>query len=200
MASKYRGLLAVMTVLAVAVGFQGQAEAKSKKTPVRTFFNEDGTRADGHVTGSAELKRKKEGIRIEVNTTELGAGYAYTNWWVIFNNPEHCAGGAGGCNGDDFPNPDVEASVLYATGRVADSHGNATFRAFLSVGLIRADRQRHRFGPGLQDPKKAEVHYVIRSHGPASDSVPELHEQLSTVGGLCSADNPCFDPQSIVFK
>ena len=89
MASKYRGLLAVMTVLAVAVGFQGQAEAKSKKTPVRTFFNEDGTRADGHVTGSAELKRKKEGIRIEVNTTELGAGYAYTNWWVIFNNPEH---------------------------------------------------------------------------------------------------------------
>jgi len=159
---------------------------------------EDGNPADGHVTGSAQLHRKKEGIRIEVNTTELGAGYAYTNWWIIFNNPEHCAGGAGGCNGDDFSNPDVEGSVLYATGRVADSDGNATFRAFLPVGLIRADGQRHLFGPGLQDPKKAEVHYVIRSHGPASTG-SDLHAQLSTVGGLCSVVNPCFDPQAIVF-
>ena len=204
--SNFRGLLVVMTVLAVAVGFQAQVEAKSKKskkTPVRTFRNPDGSSADGHATGSAELKRRKEGIRVEAMTTELEPGHAYSNWWIIFNNPEYCAGGAGACTGTDLSNPDVEGSVLYATGRVADVDGTAMFRAFLPVGLIRLNRtvegrERQRRGPGLQDAKKAEVHYVIRSHGLASAMTTELMEQIGTFGGLCDV-RVCFDPQSIVF-
>ena len=139
-------------------------------------------------------------IRAHVKTTQLEPGTAYTAWWVIFNYPAKCEDG---CGADDLSNPDVDASILYAAGRVADADGKAQFRSFLPVGLVRLNRtvegrERHRLGPGLQRVWASEVHYIIRSHGPASPSTPILVEQLSTFNGSCDTAI-CFNPQAVVF-
>jgi hypothetical protein len=155
------------------------------------------------VVGSATLDRDDIGVRVEIETT-LVPGDAHTVWWIIFNNPGECDLDV--CAGTDLGNPDVNGAVLHATGGVADGDGNATFNAFLPLGLIRLNRtadgrERHRLGPGLQNPKGAEIHMVIRTHGLASGNVAELIEQMSTFGGLCDPGpmDPCADVQAAIF-
>lgn len=204
MHSKSCVIVAAMLFLAVGVVFHGQAVAQTSKADVFTFTNPDGTpipEDEREVVGSATLRRTASGLTIEVHTTGLGAEYAYTNWWIVFNNPEACVNG---CDADDFGNPAVEASVLYATGRVSEADGTATFRAFLPVGLILLNRtedgrERQRLGPGVQNPRTAEIHYIIRSHGPvAGDAAAEIIEKIGTFFGGCDGF-ACFDEQAIVF-
>lgn len=175
---------------------------------VFTFQNPDGTpipAEERDIVGSAVLVRSEQGITVSVHTSGLKRGNTYTNWWVIFNNPDACD--ADGCNASDFGNPEVEASVLHATGRVAYTGDKVAFNAFLPVGLVplnrtREGRERIRFGPGLQNTWKAEIHYVIKCHGPAGPSAATLVEQISTFNGGCGDDPPgfaCFDAQAIVF-
>jgi len=98
---------------------------------VFTFFLPDETPAAGDTVGSAQLTRTAAGVNLTANTTMLDAGAAYSVWWVIFNNPAACA--TASCTDADFGTPEVEASILNATGRVADVDGNATFSAFLPI-------------------------------------------------------------------
>lgn len=168
---------------------------------VFTFFLEDEvTQAAGDVVGTAQLTRTAAGASLTLDTTMLVAGNAYTLWWIIFNNPAACD--AAGCTGADFGVAAVEASVMNATGRVADDSGNTTFVAFLPVGFVHTNpasgNGRQLFGPGLQSVNGAEIHIVIKSHGPASGDI----EQISTFGGDCNhAASPsgCYDPQAAVF-
>jgi len=205
MRRKSRKFLLIILSSALAMAISGPAQAKDSKTDVFTFFLEDEvTRAPGNVVGEATLKRSKEGVNLTVHTTALGPGNAYTIWWIIFNNPGACA--PTGCSGADFPqnggDPAVEASVMNATGRVADSDGNAWFTAFLPGGFMHTNPAsgdvRQAFGPGLQNVKGAEIHVVVRCHGPWSGNV----EQISTLFGDCdNAASPsgCFDAQAAVF-
>ena len=190
-------------VMAVVVGmvFPVQAEARATKADVLT---DPGEVKVGH----AKLKRTASGIMFDLHTTMLGPDVAYTIWWIVFNNPEACVGG---CGGDDLGNADVEGSVLFATGRVANAWGEGWFTAFLPKGFVRLNRtetgrERHRLGPGLQNVKGAEIHLVIRGHGPALSGAA-LVEQLATFNGGCinppgggdvENDN-CIDVQFAVF-
>ncbi len=190
--------LAASFAIALSAITIGPADAQTSHADV--FLFGDPTMEFG-VFGSATLKRDDIGVRVEIETT-LEPGDAHTVWWIIFNNPDACA--ALVCAGTDLGNSDVNGAVLHATGGVADGDGNATFNAFLPLGLIRlnrteTDRGRHRLGPGLQDPKGAEIHMVIRTHGPASGDVAELIEQISTFGGLCDV-NDCEDVQAAIFS
>lgn len=167
---------------------------------VFTFMMPDGSPAAGDVVGMASLTRTGAGVYMVADTTMLDAGSAYTLWWVIFNNPAACD--PAGCSDLDFATPEVEASVMHAAGRVADATGNATFVASLPAGFMHTNPSsgngRQLFGPGLQDPWGAEIHVVIRSHGPSTADV----EQISTLFGDCvNAASPtgCYDGQAIVF-
>ncbi len=191
--------LAASFAIAVSAITIGPADADDSDADV---FIMDG----GMVVGSATLKREKNGVRVEIETSSLEPGDAHTVWWLIFNNPDECDGSnfsLGNCDNDgdfDFLSA-VNGSVLNATGGVADEFGDATFNAFLPLGLIRLNRtatgrERHRVGPGLQNPKGAEIHVVIRTHGPASGTPAELIEQMSTLDGGC---NPCKSVQRAIF-
>ena len=170
---------------------------------VLTFFLEDEvTPAAGDMVGTAELNRTAEGVNVTIDTTMLTAGAAYSIWWIIFNNPGACTSLGCGIDGADFGNPAVEASIMNATGRVADANGNATFSAFLPVGFMHTEpasgNLRQLLGPGLQNATGAEIHVVIRCHGLWSGNI----EQISTVAGDClNAASPsgCYDAQAIVF-
>lgn len=190
------------TLALLAITVSGLAQAQTSKTDVVTFFNADGTPAAGDVVGKGKLKRSHEGVNLTVETTNLEPYGAYSIWWVIFNNPGAC--GDDGCTDGDFGNPEVDASVLNATGRSADADGNATFSAFLPAGQILTNPAsgavRHAFGPGLQNARGAEVHIVVRCHGPTTGNP----EQISTLFADCLADDGdggqvCFDAQAAVF-
>lgn len=144
---------------------------------------------------SAKLIRGDRRIWVRVKTERLPPG-AYTNWFIIFNNPGACNGG---CGADDFGNPDVMASGFWATGEIVGDSGKATFRAHAEEGNLPPGGDNVvLFGDGLTDAENAEVHYIIRFHGQASDDPTELERQLTTVDGGCRAF-PCYDPQSVVF-
>jgi len=162
---------------------------------------------DGVAVGTSTITRTMGGVSITNHTTGLTPGDAVTNWFVVFNNPENCIV-PGECSDDDIlafigslagdPQNPVGIDVLFATGHVVN--GNRTsFAAHLAVG----DTSGSLFGPfsvGLQDPFKAEVHSIVRSHGPAISGL--VHAQISSVDGGCDpvTDEPCEDVQAAAHK
>ena len=163
----------VMLSAALLMAIGGQAQAETSKADVISL-------ADGSTVGKARLHRSRMGANVTIKSTGLVPGDAYSVWWLIFN---------------EDPNDD---SVMNATGRIADSEGNATFNAFLPVGFMHTEpasgNLRQLFGPGLQDVRNAEIGAVVRSHGPSTGSI----EQISTLLGDCDV-NVCVDAQIVFF-
>ncbi len=158
---------------------------------------EDETVVEG---ATSTLTRMEHGLYMTFDAVGLEPGAAYTAWWVVFNKTENCSDGE--CGLDDsfimdsnggillteegapqfnLPAREITAFSLHrATGSVADIDGTAEFRAHLPVG----DRTEVEFdGPGLFDAMKAEIHIIIRTHGPAIPG--DLHEQMNTPWGGC---------------
>ncbi len=167
----------------------------------------------------AGLLREADGIRTRVHTAELAHRDVITLWWVIFNNPEACADGACGeadlFDGSDGPTG-VEPSCLYADGSVVGGNGGARFHDRLSVGeprdscidfFVDAVEGLEGRDHGLTNPAGAEVHLVMRSHGPVLPGM--VQEQRSTFAGGCQEflgagvdeleAGQCSDQQFVVF-
>jgi len=159
-------------------------------TAVRSFS--DGSVVPG---SSASLVRTDAGVSAMLATSGLPGGDVVTMWWVVFNHPENCAGPSAGhpfqCGRSDLGNPAVEASVLFAAGRVTTNGGAGDFGAHLSVG----DTSGALFGPGLLFPQSAHVHLVLHDHGPADARI--ISQELHSFD-VC---NPtCVDVQFAVFE
>ena len=145
------------------------------------------------VVGSATLYRRSNDISTRFQTSDLIPGHAYTLWWVIWNKPENCAT-PGACIDTDFAIADqVEVEVMYAAGRVVGADGKAVFTSRLKQGDT-SDSSNDFFGlpsfGGLQDTQTAEVHLVVRSHGPIIPG--QVHEQIGSYEGGCNVFFPPF--------
>lgn len=143
--------------------------------------------------GVATLKRGNGKISMNFKVEGLTSGYAYTIWWVIWNNPGDC-GIPNQCADTDFAvADDVQVEVLYAAGHVVGKSGKGNFSGSLSEndddGSINDLFGLPGYG-GLQDSKNAEVHLVLRSHGPAIPG--EVNEQINSYPGGCDFDFPPF--------
>ncbi|SNQ60301.1 hypothetical protein MNV_1740046 [Candidatus Methanoperedens nitroreducens] len=150
------------------------------------------TISDGSVIPGAgsKLIRTDEGVTMELHTSELPAKNAVTTWWVIFNKPENCTEGQAPlrCGEGDLGNPDVQASVMFAAGSISSANGKATFGSHLSVGDTEGCQTGLPCSQGLTDPKGADIHLIVRDHGPI---IPDmLDEQISTFGGGCNNAPP----------
>lgn len=196
----------------------GQGEelraAESTTVEVLSFLNMKVV--DG---AAARLVRSSDAIQTRTNTAELDHHHVMTLWWVIFNNPEYCQGGACGeadlFDGRDGPTG-VQPSCLYADGSIVGGNGHARFQDRLKVGETRdscidffvdLDAELEGRDYGLQNPEGAEIHLVVRSHGPL---IPGLvKEQRSTFAGGCEdflpagredlQEGECSDLQFAVF-
>jgi len=104
---------------------------------------------------------------------------AYTIWWVVWNT--RCDGPRGE---DDLGSVDGQSSLFFAGYDIVD----------LGFGV---------------NPATAEVHNLIKYHGPASEDPDVLFDQLHTLLGSCDEGanaldlgDPfgiqCFDPQAVV--
>ena len=154
--------------------------------------------------GTTYLRRNNDAVAMIINTSELKENYAYTAWWVIFDRPEFCT--PPGCSEDDIfedalaggPNK-MEVSILGAAdGSVVGADGHAYYRG----KLAKDDARGSVFGDGLDNPRSAEIHFVIRSHGPA---IPGLvRQQVTTFNGGCEPGQPnegqCVDVQFAIHQ
>ena len=139
----------------------------------------------------------------------------YTLWWDIFNEPQNCSDGV--CNADDMfildengaiqrdaagnrvLNMDgigaANISVQHAAGSYS-TLGTLATSASLGLGSVPGIA----LGPGLLDAARAEVHLVVRTHGPVLGEA--FHDQLSTFGGGCEPMDavPCVDLQFAIHR
>jgi hypothetical protein len=154
--------------------------------------------------GSSRLTRNWTGVAARLHTTGLGAGHAVTMWAVIFNDPSGCVGP---CDEPDLFNPAAVVDVVYVAGHVVGGSGQATFSGHRNVG----DNSGSLFAqlgapaPGLVDPHGAEIHFIVRDHGPAVAGM--IPAQIHTFQGGCDAASsfglgngtyPCEDVQFAV--
>lgn len=182
-------ILAMLTALAVGVPPAGAAAAHSTG-PVLSL-------ADFSVVGSSTLVRTDRGVSATIDTSALAAGDVVTLWWVVFNDPQGCEAGLPGvslCGPGDHLAGRGQVSLLHAAGRVVGGEGRAGYGAHLRAG----DTARALEGPGLLDPRGAEVILVLKTHGP---KVPGLvSEQLRTFAAGChdQSDVPPGTPPQLV--
>ena len=149
--------------------------------------------------GLAKIVRNKNGISgnwfSSLSNGEGSAeGLAVTLWIIIFNYPEECATPYECTEGDLF-NPDVEPDALYGAGNIVDSSEEASFGFHRKRG-DNSGSIANLFGMptdggepyGLRNPRGAEVHYVLRLHGPMNPE--EMPAQIHTYPGGCITDAP----------
>lgn len=202
--SNYLSAIGVVAICGATCIYAGSPNQHTKVMRFLPF--QGGAPMNSVVQGSsAKLTRSADAVWLNLNTTELAEG-AYTVWWVVFNNPAMCSGS---CGMDDFSNPAVGASVFFATGGVVGRDGTGHFRAHAEEGDLPSMPGQLLFGPGLTNAEGAEIHVVVRYHGPVAPAI--LQKQITTFGGGCMgppgemdpvpADRifPCYDPQVAIF-
>jgi hypothetical protein len=117
--------------------------------------------------GSARLVRNQNGISLNINSTGLIPGNAYTAWFIVF---------------DDGPFNFDEFIVVHAAGRIVGEDGEATFSGHLSkgdIGEANGTDILENVGDGSYDnPMDSLVFIHIVDHGEAiPGTIPEnIHE------------------------
>jgi len=174
----------------------------------------------------ATLLRTHNNVRMTIKTTDLDPHDTYTIWWVVFNNPEACESptAISGCSEPDLFNPAVNASMLYAAGNVVGGNGKGNFAGSLregdisgcqapwddfdlsELGVSGLEGEIDLCGNGLEDTQAAEIHLVVRTHGP---KIPgQVNGQINTFAVGCTAEssfgaadgpNECEDQQFAIF-
>ena len=214
LAQRLGAVSALLAVFAFGNASNIGANAEGMETETTVHFFEDASEVKD---GAAVLTRLKNGAAMRLSTVNLTPKDAVTIWWVVFNEPTMCSDNECGENdifnldadGEFILNDDgsppingagVEAadiSILRADGHVIDSTGAALFRASLASG----DASEAIVGGGLQKPMTAEVHLVVRTHGPAIAG--KVDSMIYEFNGGCEGafpNPPCSDVQFAVFK
>lgn len=149
----------------------------------------------GDPAGSSKIVRTNKGISGNLSASlsnSVGGtdGLAVTLWIVIFNYPGECES-PNECGADaDFGNPAIMADVVYGAGNIVDSSevvsfgfhrkaGDNSGSVAVLFGMPTDDGEPF----GLRNPRGAEIHYVVRLHGPM---IPmEMPDQIKSYPGGC---------------
>lgn len=159
------------------------------------YWLEDGTdHKKGDLVGASGLIRTPSGLSMWVDT-DLTPGSAETVWWMIFNQPRECAFPTqiSRCSFADLATAGAKPSVQYAAGGIVDPFGRAVLTGFLGQGSASGCAAGFPCN-GLLDPMEADVHLVIREHGPFDPF--RGSEQLATYDGGCTSATPCVNVQA----
>jgi hypothetical protein len=195
----------LLTALVMATTASAQKDSSGNvKTSIKkvTLF---GSSTVVPAAGSTVM-RNNEGVYWNISTSSLTPGEVVTLWVAFFNYPFYCDQSVPGCTPSDLNNPAVQGSLQYGGGAIVDASGRADFSGYLAVG----DNTGANTGapvttipnpaPGLLNPKGADIHLVIRRHGPASSDPAILQAQLSSFGGGCNIVGACANIQASVHE
>jgi hypothetical protein len=150
----------------------------------------------GDSAGSSRIVRTDSGISGNVSTSlanEVASakGLAVTLWIVVFNVPGECL--TSPCTDADLFNAAVKPDVLFGSGNVVGGsekitlgyHRNASDNSGSIADLFGMPTDNGE-SFGLIDPRGAEIHYVVRSHGPMVPA--NMPEQINSFEGGCFDD------------
>lgn len=180
-----RKLTTAVAVITSAVALLASpAGATADNSPLNNFSDGSGVGRGAHTT----IKRSADSLSVSIHDRNLIPGHAYTVWAVIFNTPGGCSDGM--CNEDDLFNPDAHATVMWSgIGGVANGGGNLNDEATISEGNPQGHRQllSDLGAPdaGFTDAEAAELHLVVRDHGPVTGNP----DQLTTFEGDCTPES-----------
>lgn len=152
----------------------------------------------GELAGTVTTLRTESGISGHLTTSLSNPaadhrGLTVTLWSVVFNEPGECA--TSPCGPVDLFNPAVRGDVLYAAGSVVGASGRVTLGFHRSEGdnsgsiaaLFGVPTDNGRPW-GLIDARRAEIHHVVRSHGPLNPAA--MPAQIQSYGGGCLFNAP----------
>jgi hypothetical protein len=192
-------VFAVLTLfLGMSISFaDGHLKASTTDTEAVYWFSPPFDEAGG----LSHLTRTDGMILITLEAANLVPGDVHTLWVIVFNKPDGCS--APGCGEDDIFAPDgnlnmdglaaAQIAIGNGSGNVAKSDGTLEFGARLPRDMPIGNHQI-RFGAGpifgggyllTAEPKNAEVHLIIQSHGQARGG-PKLLETLNLEGSNCT--------------
>jgi hypothetical protein len=161
----------------------------------------------GDPAGSSKIVRNNKGVSGDLyaslsNSVGSAEDLAVTLWIIVFNYPGECET-AYACGADaDFVNPAVMPDALYGAGNIVDSSEVVSFGFHRKAG-DNSGSIADLFGMptddgepfGLRNPRGAEIHYVVRLHGPM---IPlEMPDQIKSYGGGCVFDAPYGFPSPL---
>jgi hypothetical protein len=148
----------------------------------------------GDAAGSSKIVRNDGGISGNIKTSlsnevDSTNGIAVTLWIVVFNNPGACA--TDPCTDADLFESAVMPDVLYGAGNVvgnsekfsAGYHRKAGDNSGSIADLFGMPTKDNGEPFGLINPRGAEIHYVVRTHGPKNPA--EMPAQIQSYGGGC---------------
>ena len=192
----------LIMLTAAANGIAQNTESKNLKTSI-TKVVQFGNQSITIPYAGASLARNNEGVFGTIYTSGLAPEHVVTLWWAIFNNPSACAGTV--CAPPDLNNPLVNGSLQFGGGEVVGVSGRVDFGGYLRAGDNTGFYRLPMFpnmpdpAPGIVDVKGAEIHLVIRDHGPASPDPVILQQQLTSFPGGCAL-SPCANIQAAIFQ
>lgn len=183
---------AAAVVLAVVLGSVGAQAGQADPSETYGIYRmEDAVLTDPVQGAAAEIVRHDDRVEFTLTTTELQR-HAYTVWLIVYNFPQACTdpdtenGRDFRCGQGDMLNLAAGFSIMYGAGHeVAVSQDR--FDTFTG-SRDRLDPDGVLVGPGLVDPRGAEIHLIVRDHGPCPES--GCGNRTTTADGGCS--NPHF--------
>jgi hypothetical protein len=197
------GYSILVLLVAAAQGAAQSTDSRNVKTSI-TKVVQFGNQSVTIPYAGASLLRNNEGVFGTISTSSLPAGHVVTLWWAIFNDPRACAGVV--CAPPDLNNPLVNGSLQFGGGEIVGLNGRADFSGYLEVGDNTGFYRLPMFpnmpdpAPGIVDAKGAQIHLVIRDHGPASSDPAILQQQLSSFPGGCTVATSCANVQAAIFQ
>lgn len=185
------------------IGGGGDGVVEPVPVPVVPFGQPDGPEL-----GWSKIQRSPDGIKVWIHSRDLTPGHAVTIWAVVFNRPEECSPepsiaiavdgpdngqGPPSCGEDDLfgvegtvPSP-ADADILWVSGADVGDSGMVWF----PVNTVRTGDPTesifHKLGfpvSGLTNPMGAEVHLIVRTHGPWMNDLFNW-DMFSTFAGGC---------------
>jgi hypothetical protein len=187
-------LLLIAMLAVVNVTAQSGASGNPKISSNSVHLMSNGTLVP---SAGSTLFRSKDGVYFDYHASSLPPGNAVSAWLAVFNHPEYCATVI--CTPSDFANPFVDGTLFNTGGIVVGPDGKGVYGAFREVGDLTGARPGTGFGAGLTDPLAAQIHIVLRSHGPASADPAILEQQLTMFNGGCPAAG-CVNLQASVHQ
>lgn len=190
---RYRVLLTFCLVALSSIAAPPAAAGHPSREEVRTFPGPGVVVAGGDAT----LVRQPNGASFTFTGVGLAAGDAHTIWFVAFNNPAACTSpmmddGAlvSLCGLADLGNAAARPSAVWGAGHVVGGSGIATFGGRVAEGDTSGCDALGRLpcNDGLTDPSGAEIHLVLRTHGPATPDL--VNEQIHSFNRGCEAGEP----------
>jgi hypothetical protein len=190
-------MLTRLALILMLAGFVLASCSKDENCEVHCTSEVRDTSLD--ITGIATLVRDDNKISMTFYAEGLTPGNAYTIWWVIWNKPENCAIPFA-CDLDDLLITQlVEVDVPFAAGLVVGTDGVGSFAASRMEGDTTGSTNHLFNAPpfALEDARTAEIHLLLRDHGPAIPG--QVQEQISTFLGGCDV-YACYEPMFAIFS